>query len=230
MPRSARQVVPGFPHHIVQRGNRRQTIFFTDQDRRAYLRWLAEATRACGVDVWAYCLMTNHVHLVAVPARLDSLARCLGVVNTKYAIRINRRKGWSGHLWQGRFKSSVMDASHAVAAVRYVEQNPVRARLVQQAWEYPWSSARHHTRDRDRDIVVRGDESLRAMVPDWRTFLRVRTPATLKAVFLKNTEACRAIGAPIFLKQLASEYGIHEQRRPAGRPRKRQEKPGTVPD
>lgn len=141
MPRMARVVVPGVPHHITQRGNNRQPVFFTDDDRRLYLSLLHDHAQRFGMAIRGYCLMSNHVHLVAVPSRPESLAKTLAGVHLKYAQFINRAHGRSGHLWQNRFYSCPLDAEHELAAVRYVERNPVRARLVRFAWRYPWSSA-----------------------------------------------------------------------------------------
>lgn len=141
MPRMARVVVPGVPHHITQRGNNRQAVFFTDDDRRLYLTLLHDHAQRFGLAIRAYCLMNNHVHLVAVPARAESLAKTLAGVHLKYAQFINRAHDRSGHLWQNRFYSCPLDGEHELAAVRYVERNPVRARLVRLAWRYPWSSA-----------------------------------------------------------------------------------------
>lgn len=130
MSRIARIVVPGFAHHVTQRGNRRADVFETDDDRHAYLRFLKQYADKHGLAVWAFCLMTNHVHLVVVPEREDSLAKALRDAHTVYAMRFNTRTRLSGHVWQGRFYSCPMDESHLWAAVRYVERNPVRAGTV----------------------------------------------------------------------------------------------------
>ena len=126
MPRIARPVFPGIPHHITQRGNRRENVFFSDGDRAAYLSWLANYCAKFAVRVLAYCLMTNHVHIVAIPATGDALENVFRPLHTRYAQRINRSRGWSGHLWQGRYFSSALDESYLWAAIRYVERNPVR--------------------------------------------------------------------------------------------------------
>ena len=137
MSRVARIVVPGFAHHVTQRGNRRDDVFYTDDDRRAYLRFLRQYAERHGLSIWAYCLMTNHIHLVAVPQREDSLAKALHDAHTVYAMRFNTTTKQSGHVWQGRFYSCPLDESHLWAAVRYVERNPVRAGLVAHAADYP---------------------------------------------------------------------------------------------
>lgn len=129
MPRIARLVVPNHPHHITQRGNRRQRTFFDDSDYRACANLIAKIKAAAGVDVWAYCLMPNHLHIVAVPEHEDSLAKMLRVAHRRHALRVNAAHGWHGHFWQERFHSFVMDETHLLAAVRYVELNPVRAGL-----------------------------------------------------------------------------------------------------
>ena len=129
MARMPRLVVPGFPHHITQRGNRRMKTFFCDDDYVAYLDLLSAAQADSGVSVWAYYLMPNHVHLVVVPQAKDSLASLFRTVHRHYTRRINFREHWRGHLWQERFHSFVMDERHLMAAVRYIELNPVRARL-----------------------------------------------------------------------------------------------------
>jgi putative transposase len=144
MPRLARIVVPGYPHHITQRGNHRLDIFIDDEDRAVYLRLLKRYREKHGLELLAYCLMTNHIHLVAVPKETHSLARALADTHMCYAQHMNRKYSKIGHLWQGRFFSCVLDENHALAAARYAERNPVRAGLVGCAWDYSWSSTREH--------------------------------------------------------------------------------------
>jgi putative transposase len=144
MPRLARTVCARVPHHITQRGNRREAVFFADDDYRAYLAWLKDYAEQHAVEILAYCLMTNHIHLVVVPASEDGLEKLLKPLHMRYAQRVNRTRGWKGHLWQGRFFSSALDEDYLWAAVRYVERNPVRARMVRKAENYRWSSASAH--------------------------------------------------------------------------------------
>lgn len=169
MPRIARVVVPGIPHHVTQRGNRRQPTFFGDGDYAAYLALMAKWLREHRVAVWAYCLMPNHVHLVAVPETEDGLRRGIGEAHRRYTLRVNRREGWQGHLWQGRFASFPMDEPHLLMAARYVERNPVRAGLAVAPWEYRWSSAAAHVDGRGDALVETAP--LLKIVPDWRGFL-----------------------------------------------------------
>ena len=153
MPRAARVVIPGCAHHVTQRGNNRQEVFFVEDDRRVYLEFLRDASAKFGLRLGGYCLMTNHVHLLATPRREDSLAKALGRTHLLYARHINRMHGRCGHLWQDRFFSSSLDDECFWTAVIYVERNPVRAGVVGKAWEYPWSSALAHVTGR---TVLRG--------------------------------------------------------------------------
>lgn len=142
MTRLARVVVPGIPHHVTQRGNRRLDTFLCDGDYEFYIALMADHCRDNGVDVWAYCLMPNHVHLVLAPEDADGLRRTLAGAHRQYARMVNDREGWRGHLWQERFHSFPMDEAHLLMAVRYIELNPVRAGLTRRASEWRWSSAR----------------------------------------------------------------------------------------
>jgi putative transposase len=138
-------VALGLPHHVTQRGNNRCQVFFDDDDRPFYLWTLAQYRRKYGVDVWGYCLMDNHMHVLAVPHEPDSLARCFAGTNLVYTQHTNRKQGRSGRLWQNRFFSCPVDKDEYLWPVlRYIDRNPVRSKTVRQAWEYQWSSARHH--------------------------------------------------------------------------------------
>ena len=153
MARIARLVVPGLPHHVTQRGNRRGTTFFEEGDYALYLDLLAEASTRAQTEVWAYCLMPNHVHIILVPPDEDGLRRTFADLHQRYTGFINARARTTGHLWQGRFGSVVMDDEHLLNAVRYVTLNPVRAKLVRRARDWAWSSARAHLAGRDDKVV-----------------------------------------------------------------------------
>lgn len=165
MARLARVVVPGVAHHVTQRGNRRQQTFFTDGDYTAYRALLAEACTKRAVTCQAYCLMPNHVHLVLTPATADGLAGALAETHRRYTRFVNAREGWTGYLWQGRFASFPMDDAHLLAAIRYVELNPVRARLAARPQDWPWSSAAAHLAGRD-DALVRA-AAMRELTAGW---------------------------------------------------------------
>ena len=153
MVRIARYVVPGLPHHVTQRGNRRERVFFGDDDFRLYRDLLREACDKAGVSVWAYCLMPDHVHLILTPTTDDGLARALGKAHRRYSAFVNARLRVTGHLFRSRFGSVVMDEDHLMTAVRYVALNPVRAELVERALDWPWSSVRAHLEGRSDGLV-----------------------------------------------------------------------------
>jgi putative transposase len=144
MPRNARCVAPGVAHHITQRGTDRQKVFFSVADRHLYLRLVRDHMEQAGVGILAWCLMRNHVHLVAVPEREDSLAVLFRRVHGLYSQAVNIRRGRCGHLWQARFYSCALSEQHLWTALRYVEANAVRAGLVEQPEAYRWSSAAVH--------------------------------------------------------------------------------------
>lgn len=173
MARIARIVVPGVAHHVTQRGNRSQPVFFSDSDRAEYLRLIAAACTAHDTRCLAWCLMDNHIHLVLVPADADGLRATLGEAHRRYTLGINQREGWKGFLFQGRFASYPMDDAHLMVAVRYVENNPVAAGMVAQPEDWPWSSARSHIAgkrapgDPLTDVAALGQH-----VADWKVMLR----------------------------------------------------------
>lgn len=167
----------------------------------------------CGVEVWAYCLMPNHVHLVAVPQSADGLRRAVGEAHRRYTAAVNRREGWSGHLWQGRFASCAMDERHLLAAARYVELNPVRAGLVARAGEYRWSSARAHLRCRD-DALARVTPLLALVGRDWSAFLR-ENEGGLEEDLRRHEATGRPLGDDEFVLNLERALGrsLRPQRR-----------------
>ncbi|MEA1991141.1 MAG: transposase [Thermodesulfobacteriota bacterium] len=200
MARIARIVVPGYPHHITQRGNRRQETFFCNDDYRQYIALMAEWCRRCGVDIWAYCLMPNHTHLIAVPQTEDSMRKAIGEAHRRYARMINFREGWRGYLWQGRFSSFVMDERYLLAAVRYIELNPVRARLVTDAIAYPWSSARAHIEEHDDELV--SVSPLLALIPDWKEFLQAGLQEKEYQDLRQHERTGRPLGSELFIDKL----------------------------
>jgi len=154
MARLARIVVPGLPHHVTQRGNRRQNTFFEDGDYALYLDLLADSSARALTQIWAYCLMPNHIHIILVPSDEDGLRRTFADLHRRYTGYINARARVTGHLWQGRYGSVVMDEGHLLNAVRYVTLNPVRAKLVKRARDWTWSSARAHLAGSDDKVVT----------------------------------------------------------------------------
>ena len=214
MPRMARLVVPGYPHHVTQRGNRRQRTFFDEADYLAYLGLLSQVRVTAGVDVWAYCLMPNHVHLVAVPQSKQSLAKLFGVVHHRHALRVNSAQGWQGHLWQERYHSSVLDEAHLIAAVRYIELNPVRAGLCSRAEDWRWSSVHAHLCDTCDDLV--NTAPMRERIPDWRDYLLEDESSGVLDSLRVHTRSGRPAGDNNFVEQLEALTGQRLRRRRPG--------------
>lgn len=206
MPRIARIVAPGYPHHITQRGNRRQTTFFSNDDYEAYIDLMGAWCSEYGVEIWAYCLMPNHVHLVAVPKEKDSLNRSIGEAHRRYTRMVNFREGWRGHLWQGRFASYVMDEKYLLACVRYVENNPVRAKLSDQADGWKWSSAKAHISGKN-DGLVTVNPLLDLVKKDWKKFLNITVPDNEISDMHKHERTGRPLCAPWLLDQLEALLG-----------------------
>jgi putative transposase len=218
MARLARLVIPGLPHHITQRGNRRQQTFFSNGDYAAYVELMAEWCREQGVEIWGYCLMPNHVHLIAVPKTEDGLRRAVGEAHRRYTRRINFREKWRGYLWQGRFASFVMDEPYLLAAARYVESNPVRAKLTLDAEQWPWSSARAHLSGRD-DRLARVAPLL-AMANDWRAFLDSAIREEELRDLREHGRTGRPLGSATFIGQLEAIVGRVLMPQKGGRPAK----------
>lgn len=226
MPRLARSVCAQVPHHITQRGNRREQVFFTDEDRQAYLGWLKEYAEKHEVDILAYCLMTNHIHLVAVPRTEDGLQQTLKPLHMRYAQRINRTRGWKGHLWQGRFFSSALDEAYLWAAIRYVERNPVRARMVRKAENYRWSSAAAHCRFMQDDVLTTTSSWRKQFeaIGDWSAWLAQGDEPQELEVLRRNADKGLPCGSEKFIRKLEKLTGRGLQYRPQGRPRKDDDK------
>ncbi|HWA60471.1 MAG TPA: transposase [Caulobacteraceae bacterium] len=205
MARLARIVVPGEPHHVTQRGNHRERVFFGEDDYRAYLDLIASASRAAQTAIWAYCLMPNHVHFIMIPGREDSLRVTFAEAHRRYAARIHGRRRVTGHLWQGRFSSTAMDDAHLFAAVRYVSLNPVRAGLVKRAADWPWSSVRTHLTGR-ADGVVEVDGVL-AMTGDFASYLDEEEDRTRVDAIRRSRTTGRPVGAPSWLTDLEARTG-----------------------
>jgi putative transposase len=201
MARIARVVAPGMPHHVTQRGNRRLQTFFGDDDYQAYLELMSEWCAKYKVQVWAYCLMPNHVHLVAVPETKDGLNLAIGEAHRRYTRRVNFREGWRGHLWQGRFSSFILDQNHLLACTRYVELNPVRAGMVKNPQAWRWSSADAHVQRTD-DILVRTKPLLAMIKSPWKKFLSAGIQESQMDLFRKHERTGRPIGDDAFIERL----------------------------
>jgi len=219
MARLARVVVPDYPHHIIQRGNRRQQTFFNDEDYEAYIALMAEWCDKCGVEIWFYCLMPNHVHLIAVPQSEDGLRRAIGEAHRRYTRRINFREDWRGHLWQGRFSSFVMDNKYLQMAVRYIAMNPVKAGLSKRPEQYRWSSTAAYLTGKEDDLIKRS--GLNAKITNWPEFFRQGVDSVLVEKMRRHEHTGRPLGSDNFVMKLEGILSRMLKPKKAGRPKKK---------
>jgi putative transposase len=207
MARLPRVVIPGIPHHVTQRGNRHEPTFFEDNDYELYLDLLSDAARAAQVDIWSYCLMPNHVHVIAVPSDADGLWRTFRKVHRHYTGYINARLRVTGHLWQGRYGSVAMDEAHLHAAFRYVALNPVRARLVTRPEDWAWSSVRAHLAGASDGVVT--VEPALERVGDFAAFLSEDFDEAMTYAALRKAESVgRPIGSKDWIADMEARTGL----------------------
>ncbi len=219
MARLARIVAPHLPHFITQRGNRDLDVFFDESDAHAYIELLSEQATRFGLDIWAYCLMKNRVHLLAVPQEEDSLRLALGEAHRRYTNRINDRKDWSGHLWTSRFSSFPMDEPYILPAAHFIEMTPVMAGLCKDAAAFRWSSARAHIRGKDDNLCH--VQPLLDLHPDWATLL-ARGPDTRHMdVLAGHMRTGRPLGDERFISMLEQQTGRRlKKQKPGRKPKK----------
>jgi putative transposase len=215
MTRFRRLVVPGYPHHITQRGVRRQTTFFDDLDYQRYIRLAVELLERSSIEILAYCLMPNHVHAVVIPEEVSSLAKFFGPLHKAYAQHTNLRYEWTGHLWQARYYSVPMNAEHTLTAMRYVELNPTRSGLERKPQDWPWSSARGNLGLVD-DPMISGRPA-RGIVPDWATYLSIPEKPGVIDQLRRGTNTGRPVGDRSFIRKIESLTGRQVTKRPVGR-------------
>jgi putative transposase len=231
MPRIARIVIPGVPHHITQRGNNRQDVFFVDEDRIIFLRFLKEQSQKFGMRIDGYCLMTNHIHIIATPGKEDSFAKAMGRTNLLYTQYINFMHGRGGHMWQNRYFSCPLGPDYFFKALCYIEQNPVRAKLSRYPWTYRWSSASVHTGRLDEFGMI--DKSLwakRSSGIDWRQVLKDKTESSEIGVSLGvYCRTGRPLGTDKFISKLEVKLGRRLRPLPIGRPKKKTTKVKNKP-
>jgi len=214
MPRIARVVAVGEAHHITQRGNYRQKIFRSNKDREQYLAWIKEYSDKFGLSVLAYCLMNNHIHLIAVPGKEDALSKTLNNTHMRYAQYFNKKLKAKGHLWQGRFYSCVLDNRHLLAAAKYVERNPVRAGLVKQPWEWKWSSSVDNVAGKTLlfDYIELGSQA-------WKDYTMQQDEKGLCGEIRAHTQTGRPLCDCAFIAELEKKLDRKLIVRPRGRPR-----------
>ncbi|MBN2130582.1 MAG: transposase [Sedimentisphaerales bacterium] len=221
MPRTSRIVIAGCPHHVTQRGNNQENVFSTDEDREVFLGLLREASARFGLTIEGYCLMTNHVHLIATPAADTSLAMALKRTNQLYAQYANYQHARTGHLWQSRFYSCPLGDAHFWKALAYVERNPVRAHLCRRAWCWVWSSAAAHCGGPDGSGLLDLATWTKQIDPErWKQTLTIRDdPGDMEALRLWTSRG-RPWGTDRFVNALETRLGLRLRPLPRGRPKK----------
>jgi putative transposase len=226
MPRRPRVIVPGVAHHVTQRGNNHEPVFHCADNRRYYLDILARHATHYGARILGYCLMTNHVHLIAVPERENSLALTLGRTHSEYALALNHTRDRSGHVWQNRFFSCLMDGAHALRALRYVELNPVRAGLAAAPCDWPWSSARAHAIGHVADPVLHynwADYFGQWNYSEWQEILSAGMAGGECDSVRRATYTGEPLGSPEFITALERRVGRRLRVLGRGRPHKKPE-------
>ncbi|MCX7983262.1 MAG: transposase [Syntrophales bacterium] len=219
MPRIARAVALDYPHHVTQRGNAKQNIFFEECDYIYYRKLIAKFAPKYDLDIWAYCFMPNHVHFVVVPRAPNALSRTFNTCHMLYAQYYNQKLKTSGHVWQGRFFSCILDEKHLYAAIRYIELNPVRAGLVSEPQEYRWSSARGHF-GMEVDPLLRNPSPIKQSIEDWRLFLTLPEDEEAVRKIKKYTHSGLPCGDDNFIRSLAGRLSKPIKIRSRGRPPK----------
>jgi len=223
----ARVVLPGVPLHITQRGIRRFDVFCDELDRQIYLKLFWESCARFHLRISAYCLMTNHVHLVAIPERADSLWRTLHRCHGMYATRFNTKYGLTGHLWQARPFSCALDEEHFWTAIRYVERNPVRAGMVDCAEEYRWSSAATHCGFIEGSML--DFESISSIqIENWSRWLATGNPIESEERIRQSTFTGRPCGNEWFVRETEQRLGRHLAPRKPGRKPKQSARADTL--
>jgi putative transposase len=229
MPRTARVVIPGAPHHVTQRGNRRQTTFFSSRDYRLYRAIASEMFAESHVEVWAYCFMPNHVHFIAAPSDSEGLARAMGSTHLHYTRGINRREGWTGFLWQGRFASFPMDEAHMLTCARYVGLNPVRSGLARRAIDWPWSSVRPHL-EGGHDPLLTPEPLTERLGTELRGFFDTDVVDEDRMRLRAAAASGRPLGGAAWISALECATGRKLRAAPVGRPAKAGEEIGDTYD
>jgi len=221
MPRIARIIAPGYPHHVTQRGNNRAQVFFDNEDRQTYVGLLAKYAQKYSLQIWAWCLMDNHVHLLVVPENETSLARGIGLTNMVYTQCLNRKLRQSGRIWQNRFFSCVVENNEYLwSVVRYIERNPLKVGLAVRVEDYRWSSAKAHLSGAKDDLLTQPDWLDASARADYAYFISVEDEEQNNAI-RKATRTGRLFGSEGFIDNLEYELNRQIRNRKAGRPRKK---------
>lgn len=218
MPRIGRVVIPDVPYHVTQRGNYRQGVFSEVEDYEAYLDFFERNRKKFGLKVYAWCLMSNHVHFVVEPSELTTLANVFNFTHMRYSSYYNRKMKRAGHLWQGRFFSCPLDSDHFYESIRYVELNPIRAKMVDEVTDYRWSSGFDRL-TKTETLPLDTFESY-MLIDEWKEYLNGDTNTLLLDSLRKNTKTGRPAGSKKFVKEIEEKTGRSFSLKKAGRPKK----------
>ena len=218
MGRLARVVLPKVVHHVTQRGVRSMDIFLDDQDKETYISLLKEQSKKAGLKTVGYCLMTNHIHLLVIPEKADSLRAAISETHRLYTRYFNFKTKARGHLFQGRFFSCPLDDQHFITAARYVERNPVRAKMVKQPSDYQWSSAKYHLGLEESNPLIRKIDTRIPTAKEWKKQLQT-DPEELD-LLRRHFRVGRPLGSESFMKKAEKVTGRELALKPAGRPKK----------
>jgi len=224
MVRTARVVLEGYPHHITQRGNYRQRVFESPKDMEIYLGFVKEYAEEYDLKVLAYCLMSNHVHFIVLPKDKESISCVFNRAHFRYSQYNNKRKKIKGHLWQGRFYSCFIEDSESYLkhAIRYVERNPVRAKMVKKPWDWKWSSAGEHIGRKGAILEAREiGEYTGITEKQWKKVLGEEDHKDFVVEIRKITNSGRALGDPSFIAKMENKLEVLLRVLPTGRPRKK---------
>ena len=226
MPRKARFIALGEAHHITQRGNAKQIVFHDDRDQQKYLEYLLKYSKDNELSILAHCLMPNHVHFIAVPSKKESISKTFKDTHGAYAQYHNKRHNKTGHLWQGRFYSCILDPVHLYCAVRYIERNPVRAGFVEKPWQWEFSSTSTHLGDIKEDpFGLRKIFGFMDILPqEWKFYIDSAEDEKDVELLKKHTKTGRPLGEKGFIDKLENKFKINLSVRPQGRPPKKQKK------
>lgn len=219
MARQARVTLADTPHHVSQRGNRGEPVFFERADFETYRDIMTEQCAARDVEIWAWCLLPNQVHLIARPDQPDYLARAIGEAHRRYTRHINDKQGWRGHLFQDRFFSYAMDDGAVSDAAHFIESLPVMAQIAPAPEKYLWSSARAHLQDR-ADPLLAAHKPLLERTADWAAFLSMPLPRKVMDDIAMHLQTGRPRGEGAFLDRIEDKLGRRVRALPIGRPRK----------
>ncbi len=222
MPRIGRVVAVGLPHHVTQRGNYKNDVFEDDIDRQTYLTYICESSRKFHFTILAYCLMSNHIHFIGIPHEENSLAKVFNTTHMRYSQYFNKKRGLRGHLWQGRFFSCILDEKHLIAAARYIERNPVRAKLIKDPWGWEYSSARAHIGEKEKFLlsVNRFYDYAEFDEKGWRDYISKEDSLEDKDKIMMYTKSGRPLGSGNFVAGLEKKLNRRLHALSWGRPKK----------